>query len=87
MSDSAIAIDFGQTLDVEANLTTKLTLNLVVVFDLVTKLCDIVLCKVLSSDVGIDSGLCQNVLGALKTDSVNVGKSDLNALVIRNIYT
>ena len=87
MSDSAIAVNFNQTLDVEVYLTTKLTFNLVVVFDLVTKLRDIVLCKVLCSGVGIDSGLCQNILGALQTDSVNVGKSDLNALVIGNIYT
>ena len=87
MSDSTIAIDLNKTLDIEGNLTTELTFYSVVVFDLVTKLCDLIICKILRTLIGIDAGLSKDVLGALKTDTVNIGKSDFYALLIRDINT
>ena len=87
MSDSAVAVDLNQTLDVHCGFAAKFALNGIVVLDLVTELRDLFLCKILSTLVGIDTGLCENVLGAFQSDTVNLGKSDLYALLIRDINT
>ena len=80
MSDSAVAVDFHKSLDVESYFTAKFTFNCVVIFDLITELCDIIFCKILSSCVRIDSCSCEDVLCTLGTDTVDIGQSDFYTL-------
>ena len=87
MSDTAEAVDFDLSLDVHCNITAKITLNCVEVFDLITKLCDFCFGEVLRTSVGIDACLCKNVICTLAAYTVNVGKSDFNAFRVWNINT
>ena len=87
MSGTAIAIYFYKSLDVKSYLTAKVTLYVVVSFDFITETCDFILGKILCTGIGIDTGLSKDILGALKSNTVNVGKRDLYTLVIGNINT
>ena len=87
MADSAVAVGFDETLNVHANFATEFTFYSVVVFNLVTELCDIVLSEILCSGIMIDAGLCEDVTCALGTDTVDIGQSDLDTFGIRNIDT
>ena len=87
MSDTAVAVDFYHVLDVHGNFTTEITFYSVEVFDFVTQLCNVFLSQILSADRGINAGLSEDVCSALTTDTVNVGKGDVNALVVGNINT
>ena len=87
MADAAVAVDFYETLDVQCNFTAKFTFNCVVVFDLVTELCDIVLGEILCAGVGIDAGLGKDILRALESDTVDIGKRNFNTLLSWNINT
>ena len=87
MSDTAIAIDFYQALDVKSNFTSEVTLNVVVRFDLISERCNLSLGKVLSTSVRVNASLGENILRALKTDTINVCERDFYALVIGNINT
>ena len=87
MADPAVAVRLDEALDVHCDLAAELTLDGVVVFDLVTELGDIILGQILCADVGVDAGLCKDIAGALQTDSVDIGQRDLDALGIRNIDT
>ena len=87
MSDTAVAVNFYHSLDVEGNGSAEVTFNFVRIFDLITELCYFFLGKILCSGIGIDTGLCKDIVSALAADTVNVGKGDFNALVVRNINT
>jgi hypothetical protein len=87
VTDTAVAVNFYKTLDVESNVTAKVTFYYVVVLDLVTELSNLIFSEVLSTGVGIDAGLCKDVICTLAADTVDVGKSNLNTLGIRNINT
>ena len=87
MSDTAIAIDFNQALDVKSNFTAEVTLYAIVCFDFITERGYFSFGKILSASVRIDAGFSKNVLRALKTDTVNVCERDLYALVVGNINT
>ena len=87
MSDSAVAVDLDHALDVESDVTAEVTFNVVVLFDLFSELRGLFLGEILRSLIGIDPGNLQNVLRALESDTVNVGESDLNSLVVWNINT
>ena len=87
MSDTAIAIDFNKALDIESNLTAKITFYAIVCFDFVTKSRDLSLGKILCASVRINTCLCEDVLRALETDTVNVCQRDFYTLVVWNINT
>ena len=87
MTDTAVAVDLYESLDVKRNVSAQVTLNCVVLFDLISELCDLFVGKILGTCIGIDACLCKNVICACLAYTVNVGKSDLNTLLIRNINT
>jgi hypothetical protein len=87
VSDTAIAIDFYETLDVKSYLTAKVTLHAVVSLDLITESRDFTLGKVLCTSIRIDAGLGKDILRALETDTVDISERDFYALVVGNINT
>ena len=87
MSDTAVAVDLDKSRDVEGYVTAKVTFYCVGGLDLVTKLCNLSLCKVFRAGIRIDTCLCENVICALAANTVDVGKGDLNALVVGYINT
>ena len=84
MSDATEAVDLNHSLDVHRDFTAEVTFTGVRVFDFVTKLRNVFFSQILRTGIGIDTGLCEDVVCALAADTVNVGKGDLYALVVRN---
>ena len=62
MADTAIASDFGQTLDVHADFTTQITFNLQVMLDVVTQLADFGFGEILHPGVRIDTDIREHLL-------------------------
>ena len=87
MTKSSIATDLHEALHVLGYLAMKITLNLEVVLDVITKLCQIFFCHVLDANIGIDSRCCKDLFGRCQTNSVDVGQGNLDALVLRKVYT
>lgn len=86
MTDTTVAVNLYHALDVECNITAEVTLYLVVCFDFLTELCDLLLGECLSAGVRIDACLCKYLIRSAATYTVDIGKGDLNALSVRNIY-
>ena len=87
MADTTVAVRLNKALNVHRNFAAEFAFYGVVVFDLVTELRNIILSQILCAGVRIATGLSQDILGALRTDSINVGQRDLDAFGIRNINT
>ena len=87
MSDTAVAVDFNKTLDIESHVTAEVTLDHVVVLDLITQLGNLLFGQILGTGIGIDASLHKDIVGALASNTVNVGKGDLTELLISNINT
>src|SRR5215203_354050 len=82
-----IAADLDLAADVCLDLATEVTLDLVVGFDGVAELDQLVVAQVLHSGVRVDPGRGEDLLGAGTADAVDVGECDLDALVAREVNT
>src|SRR5206468_1966573 len=60
---------------------------LVVSLDRVAELDQLVVAQLVDTEVGADSGLGEQLLGAGTADAVDVGECDLDALVAREVNT
>ena len=87
VTDATVAVRLNKALNVHRNFAAEFAFYGVVVFDLVTELRNIILSQILCAGVRIDTGFSQDIFGALRTDSLNVGQRDLDAFGIRNINT
>jgi len=85
VTDAAVAVDLDHSLDIHTDFTAEVTLDVVVVFDLLTELGDFLLGQILGAGIGIDTGYLEDLLGGGSADAVNIGQSDLYALCVRNI--
>ena len=86
VTNTAIAADLHQTLDIQAHLTAEVTLNLQVVLDVVTELADLILGEILDAGVGIDADIREHFLRGGQADTVDVGQADLHALFSGQVY-
>ena len=75
MTDTAIAADLDESLDIESGLTAKVTLDLAVMIYILTKLRDVILGQVLDSYIGINSCCGDNIACGFATDTVDVGQN------------
>ena len=87
VSDSAVAVDFNHSLYVKSDFSAKITFNLIMILNYITQICNLFFSKVLSTGIGIDTCCGKNFIRTCAAYTVNVGKGDLDALVIRNINT
>ena len=87
MTNAAIAADFLEALDIHSDLSAKITFNGVILFDDITDTVDFFVGEVLDAGVRIDIGLLKNLAGTRASDTVNVGQSDFNTLISRQINT
>jgi len=85
VTDATVAVDFDHSLDVHTNFTAEVTLDVVVVFDLLTELGDLFLGQILGTGIRADAGYLEDLLSGSSADAVNIGQSDLNALCVWNI--
>ena len=87
MTDTAVAADLGQTLDVERDFTAEVTLDGVLFIDHLTQRGLLIFGEVLDADVGIHVGQLQNVLCALSADAVDISQTDLDSLITGQVNT
>ena len=84
MTDAAIAADLRQALNVQCGLATQVAFH-GIGLDSVAELLLIGVCQILHADVGVDTRLRQDILGALSADSVDISQSDLDPLILRQV--
>src|SRR5687767_8241804 len=82
-----VAADLDLATDVRLDLATEVTLDLEVRFDLVAELDQLLVAERVDSRVRVDPGRGEQLLGAGTADAVDVGESDLDALVAREVDT
>src|SRR6476661_8847406 len=82
-----VAADLDLAADVRLDLTSEVTLDLEVGFDLVAKLDQLLVTERVDPSVRVDTGGSEQLLGAGTADAVDVGESDLDALVAREVNT
>ena len=87
MAKAAVAANLHQAGDVLLDLTTQVTLDGVGLVDGVAELGDLVLGKIADAGGGVDAGLLTNLAGSGAADAVDVGKTDLDALLAREVDT
>ena len=58
MAQAAVAANLNQTLDIQADLTAQVTLDVVVALDDFTQLSSLFFGQVLNAGIRIDTGLC-----------------------------
>ena len=85
VSDSPVAADIHETLDVHGYFGAQGPLNLEVAFDRTTEAVHIVVREVLSSAIGINAACRQDLFGSCVTDAVDVCQCDLDPLTAREI--
>ena len=81
MTNTAIAADLDEALDVHGSLAPEVALYLYVVVDVLSELAHVILGQIAYANVGVNAGSCENVRSGLAADTVNVGQADLNSLV------
>ena len=67
--------------------TGAISLDAALGIDDLADLADLLLGQVLDPDVGVDSGLSQDRVGAVTPDPVDVGEADLDTLLPRQIHS
>src|SRR6478735_8125824 len=82
-----VAADLDLAADVRLDLTSEVTLDLEVGFDLVAKLDQLLVTERVDASVRVHAGGSEQLLGAGTADAVDVGESDLDALVARKVDT
>ena len=81
MTDTAVAANFDESLDVKGHIAPEVALNTAVMVNIFSQLCSVVLRQVSYPDVRVYAGRGADVGSGLAADAVNIGKSNFNALV------
>ena len=87
MPHTPVAANLGEPLDVHCNLTAEITLDGVVMVNHFTQGGLLVLGQVLHTGVGIDAGLCQDLLGAGASNAVDIRETNFNSFFAGQVNT
>lgn len=87
MPKTPVATEIHQALDVHRDLTTKITLDLVVKVDRLANLTDLVLVEIIGELILGDPRHAADLRRAMRADSVNVLERNHNMLSPGDIYT
>ena len=85
VTEATVAANLHQTLDVLRNLAVQVTFDGEVLVDVFADLLQIVFGDILDTNVRVNAGLCNDLLGGRVADAVNVGQTDLDALLAREV--
>lgn len=85
MPQSPIAPNLNKALDIEVDLASKVSLDHVVAVDVIPDLGDFLVQKVLDSNIRLDSGGPNGLHGPGPANAIDVGKGDVDLLVIGNV--
>jgi hypothetical protein len=81
----SITTDVHEPLDVHGDFLAEITFDPTLLVDHLTDRTDLFLVQVLHTDFGRDARLLQDDLGAGMTDPVDMGESDIDAFLTRQI--
>ena len=81
VTQTTVAADFAQPLNVHADFTAQVALDGVVILDGVTQQALLILGQILNTGVGIDLGDLQNLSGPCGSDAVDISQRNFNPLV------
>ena len=87
MTQTTIAADFRQTLDVHSGLTAQVALDDIAMLNGLTQLAFLLLSQILDAGIGVDTGGLQNLGCTSGSDAVNIGQSNFDPLVAGKIDT
>ena len=87
MTGAAVAADLRQALDVQCHLATQVAFHDVALVDGLTKLGLVGLGQVLHAGVGVDACLRQDILRALSANTIDIGQTDFDSLILRQVNT
>ena len=85
MTDSAIATDLGQTLDIESGLSSEVAFHQEVMVNSLTELGFFLVRKIFHSSVRIDTGFFENLFCAGSADAVDIGPAYLYSLIFGQV--
>jgi len=72
MPDAPIATNLNKALDVEVNLLSQLTLNIIPPVDNLPETIDLLFSQVTYLGIGIDASLCQNLLAQAGAYAIDI---------------
>ena len=85
MTQTTIATDLHEALNILRNFAMKVTFSGEVLLDIVTKFGKFIFSQIVNASVWVDTSFCEDLLGGGKANAVNVGQADFNALVARKL--
>ena len=86
MAQALVAADLDLSANIGLNLAAQVALDLVIAFDVLTKLGELVVGEILAAHIPFDAGCLKNLLRPGTADAVDVGQRDLHALIARKIH-
>ena len=81
MTDTSVASDFLQSLDIQSDFTTKITFNCHCFINYSTDFLNIIICQVSDTNVRIYTCLSKNFVSACSADTIDIGKADFDTFV------
>jgi hypothetical protein len=87
VTEATVAANLHQARDVGANLSAEVTLGGEIRVDVIANLGHLVLGELLDAGIGVNAGLRADLGRAGLTDAVKIRKTDLDALVTRQVDT
>jgi len=85
MTDSAVAVDVHQPLDVLLHLTPEIALDLVVSVYQALQSRDFPFGQIFDPNVGINVRSIEDTVASTPTDAIDIGQPDLDTLISRNV--
>ena len=87
MTQTTVAADFAQPLNVHADFTAQVTLDDVAMLDGFTQLSFLILGQILNTGVGIDLSDLQNLGSASRSDAVDISQCNFDSLIAGKVNT
>src|SRR4051812_42408891 len=85
MTNATIRPDIHQALDVHGDFGAERAFSLEVAIDHLTQLIHVGVREIANAQVHVDTGLLENLAGTATANAVDVGQTDLNLLLTREI--
>src|SRR3954451_13423933 len=87
MTHAAIAVDFHEALDVEADVLAEIAFDFALIRNHLPDLADVVFGKILDAGVRADGRFRQDVFRARPADAVDIRQADFDPLVQWKVHT
>jgi hypothetical protein len=72
MSDTPIATNLGETLDIKVNIFSKLALNLIIMVNELSEAINLIFGKAIRLGISIDASLSQNFLAQARANTIDI---------------